>query len=120
MIYFYFTGTQIFTNIWHIHNNSYNWTDHETVKPERFLDSNGQLKLKSDEIFKNYLPFGLGKRTCTGEVIIQNVLFLFVSNLVRTQTIKIDNHISELIGNCDMSHKPPAYKVTLNPRVCQF
>ncbi|XP_063425340.1 steroid 17-alpha-hydroxylase/17,20 lyase-like [Mytilus trossulus] len=113
-------GTQIFTNIWHIHNNSHNWTDHEAVKPERFLDSNGQLKLKSDEIFKNYLPFGLGKRTCTGEVIIQNVLFLFVSNLVRTQTIKIDNPISELIGNCDMNHKPPAYNVTLNPRVSQF
>ena len=106
-----FLGTQIFTNIWHIHNSDNQWECSTKVQPERFLDKDGLPKTKSDKIFDNYMPFGRGKRTCVGAKIVQDVVFLFISNLVRTQTFELSTSVPKLIGNGDMNHSPPAFKV---------
>lgn len=110
-------GTQIFTNIWHIHNSDNQWECSTKVQPERFLDKDGLPKAKSDKIFDNYMPFGRGKRTCLGAKMVQDVIFLFISNLVRTQTFELSKSIPKLIGNGDMFHSPPAFKVIFSPRI---
>lgn len=56
------------------HDNAI-WEAPHEFKPERFLDSNGKLSLKSDLS----LPFGAGKRLCAGETFARNMLFLFTT-----------------------------------------
>lgn len=51
------------------------WEKPAEFRPERFLDSSGQLCLSKDIS----LPFGAGKRLCAGETYARNMLFLFAS-----------------------------------------
>uniref|UniRef100_A0AC34FUG8 Cytochrome P450 n=1 Tax=Panagrolaimus sp. ES5 TaxID=591445 RepID=A0AC34FUG8_9BILA len=58
-----------------------------TFKPERFLDSEGNLKE-----CKEMIPFSVGKRQCLGEGLAKMELFLFVVNIFNKYMIqKIEN-----------------------------
>lgn len=55
-------------------------------KPERFLDDNGKMNLKSDVS----LPFGAGKRLCAGETFSRNTMFLIAAALAQNFNITKD------------------------------
>lgn len=58
------------------------WGDPETFRPERFLDSNGELIFYPD-----FIPFGLGKRKCLGDTFARGCLFIFATEVLRNYTI---------------------------------
>jgi len=53
------------------------WGDGKTFRPERFLDSDGNVR-KDD----HFIPFLTGKRQCLGETLAKTELFLFFTGLV--------------------------------------
>jgi cytochrome P450 len=59
-------------------------TDREIFKsplkfdPENFLDDNGKLKIP-----EMFIPFGLGKHRCKGEVMAKSNLFLLCTMLIQ-------------------------------------
>ncbi|KAG8313362.1 hypothetical protein J6590_001829 [Homalodisca vitripennis] len=60
------------------------WGDPEVFRPQRFLDTNGMV-IQHD----CFMPFGLGKRRCLGEVLAKPSLFLFLSTLLHCFTLSL-------------------------------
>uniref|UniRef100_K1Q9M6 unspecific monooxygenase n=1 Tax=Magallana gigas TaxID=29159 RepID=K1Q9M6_MAGGI len=79
--------TVIVANSWTMHHSEKYWDEPFSFKAERFLDSNGQLFPATHPIRKRLLVFGLGKRSCIGEVFAKSRTFLFLSTLLQTTTI---------------------------------
>ncbi|XP_072049222.1 cytochrome P450 2J4-like [Amphiura filiformis] len=75
--YFIPKGTMIMPNLWAIHHNKDKWDEPEKFKPERFLDSNGDLCHQTE-----YVPFSTGRRACLGENLAKMELFVFFTHLL--------------------------------------
>ena len=67
-------ATTVFLNIHSVHMNEKKWGDPRVFRPERFLDDKGQF-VKS----KHVIPFSMGKRSCTGEVLAKQELYFFTA-----------------------------------------
>ncbi|XP_059471933.1 methyl farnesoate epoxidase-like [Neocloeon triangulifer] len=74
--------TTVLMSIWSVHMDPEHWKDPENFRPERFLNEDQSAIIK-DEWF---IPFGLGKRRCIGEVQARNSLFLFLAGLLQRFT----------------------------------
>jgi cytochrome P450 len=63
-------GSAIMTNNWFMGKDSKNWKNPEMFVPERFMNEESTVKLKSTEVREvdayKFIPFGAGKRACTG------------------------------------------------------
>ncbi|KAF2881533.1 hypothetical protein ILUMI_24636 [Ignelater luminosus] len=81
--YFIPKDTIVLPHLWSAGHDPKIWKDPEDFKPERFLDTNGNL-LKKDYTF----GFGAGKRVCAGETFSRQVMFLFVSGLLQNFTFR--------------------------------
>jgi cytochrome P450 len=68
-------------NLTSIHKSKAIWSDPETFRPERFLDSNNNV-INAHKI----LPFGLGKRVCLGEALARASLFSYFTSLMQRYT----------------------------------
>ncbi|XP_013782295.1 steroid 17-alpha-hydroxylase/17,20 lyase-like isoform X1 [Limulus polyphemus] len=73
-------GTSVVFNLYSIHQNKEHWGDPENFRPERFLDSEGQLLSHQ---LTHYVPFGLGRRQCPGEKLAYVNLFLMLARLIQ-------------------------------------
>ena len=63
-------------NLYAVHHNKSTWRDPENFRPERYLDENGKF-IKNPQA----IPFGLGKRSCVGELLARQELYVFTANL---------------------------------------
>jgi cytochrome P450 len=83
--------------------------------PSRFLDDNNELRPTAD---LSYLPFSTGHRSCVGQNIARNNLFLiFVRFFQRFRVSSADEDIPEMInsgGSFNPDLKP--FQVTLKLR----
>ncbi|XP_062589393.1 cytochrome P450 1A2-like [Saccostrea cucullata] len=80
-------NTVIIPNGWTMHHSEKYWEDPFTFRHQRFLDNDGQLLAATHPIRKRLVAFGLGKRSCIGEVFAKSRIFLFLSTLMQTITI---------------------------------
>lgn len=55
-------NTIVIPSLYSVHMDEQYWKDPFEFRPERFLDSNGDLVHH-----ENFIPFGMGKRRCMGE-----------------------------------------------------
>ncbi|CAD5123618.1 DgyrCDS11949 [Dimorphilus gyrociliatus] len=62
--------TMVLINIGGLHENNELWGDAENYRPERFIADDGTLIEKP----RHFMPFGIGKRNCLGEVLAKNTL----------------------------------------------
>ncbi|XP_072030709.1 cytochrome P450 2U1-like [Amphiura filiformis] len=81
--YFIPKGTMIISNLWAIHHNQDTWDEPEKFKPERFLDSNGDLCHQNE-----YIPFSIGRRACLGENLAKMELFVHFTHLLHQFSFK--------------------------------
>ncbi|KAL2925003.1 Cytochrome P450 81D1 [Bienertia sinuspersici] len=90
-------GKTILINAWAIHRDLNLWKDdHLKFRPERFEE------LKYDEHRFNFIPFGLGRRSCPGANLANRVIGLTLATLIqcfdwkRVSEEKVD--LSEGVG----------------------
>ncbi len=81
-------GTVMIINTWALHHDESFWKDPAVIRPERFLDDNGELLPPDHPNRKHVLPFGAGPRVCLGEVFARTRLFLWTSSVVGRYKIK--------------------------------
>lgn len=75
--------TKILTNFWSLHHDPNVWGDPWNFRPERFLDGNGMLLRADHPLMKSLMTFGIGKRSCIGEMVARIRMFLFTTTLLQ-------------------------------------
>ncbi|XP_050521557.1 methyl farnesoate epoxidase-like isoform X3 [Daktulosphaira vitifoliae] len=76
--------TLILASIWSVHMDKQHWGDPENFRPERFLNETGQII--NDSWF---IPFGIGRRRCLGEVLAKTNVFMFVAKILQNFELKV-------------------------------
>jgi cytochrome P450 len=71
--------TTVLINSYAIHRDSRFWKDSEELKPERWLDQNGNLVPFLD----SFIAFGVAPRACLADGFSRVILFLVISNCVQ-------------------------------------
>ena len=68
------------------------WGDPENFRPERFLDSDGNIVNEH-----KLLTFSIGKRNCIGEAVAETAIFSFLTGLIqRYQLLPVNSsHVYE-------------------------
>nr|QWK52247.1 cytochrome P450 82G1-1 [Isatis tinctoria] len=72
-------GTRLLINIWKLHRDPKIWPDPKTFKPERFMEDKSRCE-KSDF---EYIPFGLGRRSCPGMNLGLRVVHFVLARLIQ-------------------------------------
>ncbi len=75
-------GTGLMINMWALHHDESFWEDPAVIRPERFLDPDGELLPPDHPNRKHMLPFGAGPRVCLGEVFARTRIFLWAAAVV--------------------------------------
>ncbi|XP_075390458.1 steroid 17-alpha-hydroxylase/17,20 lyase [Tenrec ecaudatus] len=108
-------GTHVIINLWAMHHNEKEWHQPDQFKPERFLDPTGR-QLISPSV--SYLPFGAGPRSCLGEVLARQELFLFLSWVLQRFDLEVpdDGKLPSLEGNPKVVFLIDSFKVKIKVR----
>lgn len=77
------------------------WGDPEVFRPDRFLDTDGTFVSKPNHL---YIPFSDGRRSCFGNKLAFNTLFLIVARLLmKTRNIEVVGGVTETHMRGDLS-----------------
>ncbi|XP_065208481.1 methyl farnesoate epoxidase-like [Planococcus citri] len=80
--------TIVLPSIWSVHMDEDYWKDPHVFRPERFIDSKGKIIQHT-----HFMPFGIGKRRCIGEILAKTTLFIFLSAIL--QNFKLESNSDE-------------------------
>jgi len=111
-------GTMMFANQWPLHHDETHWPDPFQLKPERFLDEDGNL-YTYQHIFHRmpYLPFSFGKRPCLGKHLGLDLLLIFIVGLLRKYDLALPTGcVPDLTGEMSFNLAPPRYPVVITAR----
>ncbi|XP_005183432.2 cytochrome P450 18a1 [Musca domestica] len=110
-------GSHVIPLINSVHMDPNLWEKPEEFNPRRFLDSEG--KVHKPEYF---IPFGVGRRMCLGDVLARMELFLFFASFMHSFNITLPEGqpLPSLKGNVGATITPEAFKVCLTPRPLQL
>uniref|UniRef100_A0A5F9CNA4 Steroid 17-alpha-hydroxylase/17,20 lyase n=1 Tax=Oryctolagus cuniculus TaxID=9986 RepID=A0A5F9CNA4_RABIT len=108
-------GTQVIINLWALHHNEKEWSRPDQFMPERFLDPT-RSQLISPSL--SYLPFGAGPRSCVGEILARQELFLFMAWLLQKFDLEVpdDGQLPSLEGSPKVVFLIDPFKVKIRVR----
>ncbi|KAG7188511.1 hypothetical protein KM043_008145 [Ampulex compressa] len=106
-------GSQVVPLLHAVHMDPELWSEPEEFRPSRFLTAEG--KVHKPEYF---MPFGVGRRMCLGDVLARMELFLFFSSLMHTFDLSLPEGacLPSLRGNAGITVTPDPFEVCLVPR----
>ena len=106
-------GSQVVPLLHAVHMDPELWDEPEEFRPSRFLSAEG--KVQKPEYF---MPFGVGRRMCLGDVLARMELFLFFSSLMHTFELRSPqgSSLPSLRGNAGVTVTPDPFDVCLVPR----
>jgi len=101
-------GTQVIPLIHAVHMDPTLWKDPEAFNPERFIGADGSIH-KPDF----FIPFGVGRRMCLGDVLAKAELFLFLSSLLHVFSLQVpEGHpMPSLKGRAGVTVSPEKFQV---------
>lgn len=105
--------TTVIASLWCLMHDKEHWGDPEAFRPERFLDEYGNFA--KDEWM---LPFGTGKRTCLGEVMVRSCLFIFYTALLQEFSFSLPAGDSRPSTSClpGITTAPQQFRVKISRR----
>lgn len=106
-------GAQVVPLLHAVHMDPNLWAEPENFRPARFLTTEG--KVTKPEYF---MPFGVGRRMCLGDVLARMELTLFFTSLLHTFNIELPDgdSLPSLRGNAGITVTPDPFKVCLIQR----
>jgi 26-hydroxylase len=89
------------------------WDKPQEFRPSRFVDAEGKVQIPP-----YFLPFGVGRRMCLGDVLARMELFLFFSSIMHRFEISLPKGAEEpsLNGNPGITIYPNKFAVCLKDR----
>ncbi|MCD7463348.1 hypothetical protein HAX54_050376 [Datura stramonium] len=92
-------GSRVFVNVWAIGRDPEAWLEPERFWPERFVDSNIDLRGRDFQL----LPFGSGRRSCPGLQLALTIVHLVLAQLVHCFDLELPNCM--MPNDIDMTEK---------------
>ncbi|KFO32325.1 Steroid 17-alpha-hydroxylase/17,20 lyase [Fukomys damarensis] len=107
--------TNVLVNLWALHHSEEEWDRPDQFRPERFLDSAGSQLITPS---LSYLPFGAGPRSCVGEALARQEVFLCMAWLLQRFDFEVpeDGQLPCLEGIPKMIFLIDPFKVKLTVR----
>ncbi|EGW01962.1 steroid 17-alpha-hydroxylase/17,20 lyase isoform X1 [Cricetulus griseus] len=107
--------TSVVINLWALHHNEKEWDQPDRFMPERFLDPTGSHLITPS---LSYLPFGAGPRSCIGEVLARQELFLYMAHLLQRFDLDVpdDEQLPCLKGDPKVVFLIEPFKVKITVR----
>ncbi|XP_028631473.1 steroid 17-alpha-hydroxylase/17,20 lyase [Grammomys surdaster] len=107
--------THVTVNLWALHHDENEWDQPDRFMPERFLDPTGSYLITPTP---SYLPFGAGPRSCIGEVLARQELFIFMGMLLQRFDFDVsdDRRLPCLTGDPRVVFLIDPYKVKITVR----
>ena len=90
--------SMVMLNYHSVNMNPEVWGDPEVFRPERHLAAAKVAGKAGDQLSRTYrhFPFGTGGRTCTGELLAKQELFLFTASLFQNFVFELPEGVSEI------------------------
>ncbi|CAN4094846.1 unnamed protein product [Withania somnifera] len=92
-------GSRVFVNAWSIGRDPDAWPEPEKFMPERFVDSNIDLRGRDFQL----LPFGSGRRICPGLQLGLTLIRLVLAQLIHCFDWELPNGM--MLNDIDMTEK---------------
>ncbi|XP_038215552.1 cytochrome P450 18a1-like [Zerene cesonia] len=106
-------GSQVVPLINCVHMDPNLWDEPNKFNPSRFIDDNG--KIRRPEYF---MPFGVGRRMCLGDVLARMEMFMFFASMMHQFDVQMESGVAppSLEGTVGATIAPQAFRVKFVPR----
>ena len=84
-------ATAVYFNYGNIHKDPKVWKQPQLFNPGRFIDGDGQFV--GWKTLPGFMPFGIGRRICTGELLGKMQVLIFASALLQRFTFEVEERI---------------------------
>ena len=108
----------VFANLWYIHHDEKVWGDPWIFRPERFLNSSGELLSADHDLRKAWVPFSIGRRSCPGETLAMTRTFFYLANILQKFELKPPS--SGRVPNVDPRCYAPGLAIRVGNYLCQM
>ena len=106
-------NTLLISNIYGLHHDPEVWNDPEFFRPERFLNENGKL---NKSLLATMLPFSTGKRSCPGESLARDQVYLYTTSLFQKFSVHCSEDVRMESTTAGITRAPKPFKVTFTKR----
>jgi cytochrome P450 len=112
-------GTLVCPNLKRVHHDEREWPEPDVFKPERFLDS--EEKFVGWTKLHGFMPFGAGRRECTGQSLARIMMITFASTLLHHYEIVLPDGAekpnTEILAHAHATVlRPPDFEVVAKKR----
>jgi cytochrome P450 len=111
-------GTLVCPNLKRMHHDEREWPEPDVFKPERFLDS--EEKFVGWTKLYGFMPFGAGRRECTGQSLARIMMITFASTLLQRHEIVLpdgaEKPTTEILAAA-VTLRPQDFKVVVKKRI---
>ncbi|KAK7085939.1 hypothetical protein SK128_008549 [Halocaridina rubra] len=106
-------GTTVIPLLYSCLMNPQYWTDPEKFDPLRFIDAEGRVHKP-----EQFIPFGVGRRMCLGNVLAKSEVFLFLTSILHVFNISNPENepLPSMEGNLGTTLTPSPFKICFVPR----
>jgi len=104
---------QVLVNIYAAHRNPEDWPEPDVFRPERFLDERMTIVNK-----ERVIPFSFGKRSCFGELLARQEVYLFLAAILQNYDILPPLGVDKVVHTWKVIRviTPTDYNIRLIPR----